>query len=185
MIRALINRFFLGGRNLLERAGVGFLTGSYPRYLSIAVINDCNYRCPYCFGYFPIEGDDPRAGAKKKYVTASIDLKVFKKLIDALVSFGRPIKVLFNYGGSIMLGEPFLHPEFLQMCKYVKKVKFGFSVLTNGSLMSEKSARELIDLGVENVCISLNASSPRVYREITGASSDVCERIHGIVRGIS
>jgi len=182
VIGTVMGRFKRVCRGFLDRMGKNFWLTAYPHFLSIAVIDDCNYRCQYCFGSF---FSKEHCGRKEKSLSNLIGLNVFKALIDDLAGFGKPIKIYFNYGGSIMWGEPFLHPDIMAMLAYVRAKGFSFSVLTNGSLIHPKMAEKIIDLGVENICVSLNAANPKTYSEVTQSPPEffpkACDAVASLV----
>jgi len=144
-----------------------------PSYVSIAVTNQCNYHCPYCFSYLPYQmSGENKEQERIKYSNAFVSMEIFQKLICDLWELNPKAVIFFNYSGNIMIGEPFLHPDLIKMCAYAQSKGFDFSVLSNGSLVSAEQAKALIDLKVRNVCISLNASSPQVHAKITQASPE-------------
>lgn len=67
------------------------------------------------------------------------------------------------------LGEPLLHPNFLEfvdICKS-KEAHVGFS--TNGVLLNEKMARELVDLNVDEITFSIDGIG-EMYEKIRKGS---------------
>ncbi|MGD9160001.1 MAG: geopeptide radical SAM maturase [Desulfobacteraceae bacterium] len=115
----------------------------------IVVMNlDCNFACKYCF-----EGD------------LKGDLYMSGKTADSLISFikekltpdKKTLKIAF-YGG-----EPLLS---LDMIKYISRdiklfteargASFRFSLVTNGALLKRKTVKELTELGLSGVKITLD-----------------------------
>jgi len=84
----------------------------------------------------------------------------FKRVLD---QFDSVIKV--NLSG---LGENFLHSDFFKMIHYVKTVKkipFVWNS-TNGQIMDEYMAKELINSGLDWLLISVDSPIARTYEEI-------------------
>ena len=82
-----------------------------PYIINVDPSDRCNFRCKFC----------PTAdlGLMKKtpgrnYGNMSFDL--FKKIVDDICGFGKPVKVLRLYKD----GEPLLNPHFVDMIHYAK-----------------------------------------------------------------
>lgn len=99
-----------------------------PRTVSIAITNTCNLSCDYCH----IEKGS--SFLEKEFV---FDLS---KKFDELGAFDLAI------GG----GEPFLHPDLPEICKYIQyNTDLGLSITTNGTLLTRQKLSEIKD------CVSL------------------------------
>jgi len=79
-------------------------------------------------------------------------------------------KVIFMTNG---LGEPLLYPNLVKLIKRVKDISYGikFSFTTNAITLSEKVAKDLIELKVDEMTISLNAGSRDEYKTLMGADA--------------
>jgi len=93
--------------------------------------NLCNLRCKHCYN----------ASGKQKAdeLTLEESIKVADKLKEAWVT-------AVNFGG----GECALRPDFIELCKYLKKIGIGISYTTNGTTYNviEKHLNLFHDIGV-------------------------------------
>jgi radical SAM protein with 4Fe4S-binding SPASM domain len=62
-------------------------------------------------------------------------------------------------------GEPTLYKRLIDLIKEGKKYDLSIKMNTNGSLINEKFAEELIQAGLDKVCISLYSHDPQVHNE--------------------
>ncbi len=116
--------------------------------LDIIVGMDCNFACPYCY----------EEGVKAKEAMSSttiVALLTFAK--KQLQDSTETIHATF-YGG-----EPLLYPSHikeiatgLQQLATETGVEFGFTLITNGSLLRPALVQELIPLGLEAAKVTLD-----------------------------
>lgn len=110
------------------------------KYLYIEITNRCNLRCEMCFKQYweDKEGD--------------LDYNLFLKILDDAKEF--PELEMIYFGG---IGEPTVHPRFMDMVKEVKKRGYALGMSTNGFLLTDKRIKELVELGTDLIYISLDA----------------------------
>src|SRR6266849_9019631 len=113
----------------------------FPPFLYLSIINSCNLRCQSCW----VDVEAPRE---------LIDLEAMNRLITDAKRHGN------SYFG-ILGGEPFLHPQLMEI--FEAHPDCYFQVFTNGQLITDQVAGQLRRVG--NV-------SPLVSVEGTGAVSD-------------
>lgn len=124
----------------------------------------CNFQCVFC-----PTGD--RALIKKiNRRSGLMDMGLYKKVIDDLCEFERPVKVLRLYKD----GEPLLNPAFAAMVRYAKKSGCALQVdtTTNGSLLNPERNLELIEAGLDRLHISVNGLSEGAYKKVTNYKID-------------
>jgi MoaA/NifB/PqqE/SkfB family radical SAM enzyme len=97
----------------------------FPPFLYISVINSCNLRCQGCW----VKVDGPR-----NYIDAG---KMDKIIGDA--------KKQGNAFFGLLGGEPFMHPELLEIVR--RHPDCYFQIFTNGQLITDKIADEMRRLG--------------------------------------
>lgn len=98
---------------------VGNYNMFFPRYLQIELTKRCNLYCPHCYK----SANDNDA--------ADIDVLELKKIID-FIGENRVEKVGFTGG------EPLLHPQFIDIVKYIQKITHAdIELNTNGLLVGE------------------------------------------------
>jgi len=85
-------------------------------------------------------------------------LDEFKRLMDEVgPTLGR--LDLFNYG------DPFVHPETLDMIEYVKRFypHVYLYISTNGLLLDEHKNRRLIEAGLDEITFSIDGPNQQIY----------------------
>src|SRR5436190_3476154 len=108
----------------------------FPPFLYISIINSCNLRCQGCW----VKVDGPRH---------MIDAATMRRVIGDAKRRGN------SYFG-ILGGEPFMHPELLQILG--EHPDCYFQIFTNGQLITPAVARELRRLGNATPLISIEGS---------------------------
>jgi MoaA/NifB/PqqE/SkfB family radical SAM enzyme len=146
-------------------AGALGLTGGRspwgPLRAQIGVSDPCNHRCVFCWDHAPdgresAETVDRFAGAQPGVMS----LQQFKEIVDDLYVLGtRRIDLVGR-------GEPLTNRHVLDMIRYAKVHDMQLLMVTNGSRLSERVARGLVEAGVDHVNISLNAGAPETYPHI-------------------
>tara|TARA_Y100001934_G_scaffold282254_1_gene395106 strand:+ start:3211 stop:4392 length:1182 start_codon:yes stop_codon:yes gene_type:complete len=129
--------FGVKGTLSVERFKRRLKRGDYfPPFLYISIINSCNLRCQGC--WVDVEAD-----------RSTIDLKAMNRLIDDAKAHG-------NSFFGILGGEPFMHPELLDILE--AHPDCYFQVFTNGQFITEKTATRLRRLGNVTPLISIEGS---------------------------
>ena len=125
----------------------------FPAHLFLEVTNACNLNCQMC------------ARNTIKRETGYMDFGLFKKIIDQSALFGPRSFCLHIFG------EPLLAPRITEMIKYLKDKNKKNTILltTNGVLLNEDLAGEIIDLGVDRLVVSIIAAKPETYTGLTQA----------------
>ena len=119
----------------------------------------CNFHCKFC----PTGERRPAETGRKPRL---MDFALYRKIIDDLVEFERPLKVLRLYKD----GEPLLNPRFADMVRYAKERGCALQIdtTTNGSLLNPEKNLELIAAGLDRINISVNGVSRETYERFTG-----------------
>ena len=144
-------------------------TGPYTARISLC--DRCKYKCIMCPSHSPLLADiQPKresnnyfekfGQSREREKRAMLDIKLVKDIIDDLSEMDV---------GSIVFtafGEPFLHPKILEAIEYVKYKNMHCSVTSNGALITEDMALKLVELGLDNLNISINSASPETYVQI-------------------
>jgi radical SAM protein with 4Fe4S-binding SPASM domain len=107
-----------------------------------------------------------------------MDYELFKKIIDQIAEFPNKLKKLALY----MRGEPLLHKKLPDMISYAKKKNVSelIQVTTNGYLLSPEMNLKLIESGLDELVVSIEALSPEKYEEITRVYIDYDKFIDNI-----
>lgn len=67
------------------------------------------------------------------------------------------------FGG---IGEPLFHPRTVEWVRRVKELGVKVELITNGTILTEKIARQLIDAGLDILWISLDGATPEHYEDV-------------------
>lgn len=134
-------------RGMLERAN-----GRSRNFKTVVVLNlDCNLDCGYCYeAQF-------RGG---HYMSASTADLLVQTLSRERICQGWDLTLSF-YGGEPLLSLDLIEriSEPLQRLAREKGVKFGFSLVTNGTLLTREVAEKLVPLGLAGAKFTLDGPS--------------------------
>jgi radical SAM protein with 4Fe4S-binding SPASM domain len=132
----------------------------------------CNFLCPFCpTGHRDMIDQTGRFQGVMK-------LPVFKKAIDDLAEFEKPIKVLRMYKD----GEPFLNKNLAEMISYAKAsghVEY-IDTTTNGSLMTPERLGPILEAGLDKINISVDGMNNEQYKKFTGFDFNFEEFVENI-----
>ncbi len=133
---------------------------SVPYIISIDPSDKCNFQCLFCpSGDRALMKDTPGRNH------GLMDFELYKKIIDDISEFDRPIKVLRLYKD----GEPLMHPRFADMVRYAKDKQCAerIDTTTNASLLSPKRNIEIISAGLDRINISIYGVRRSQYEDFS------------------
>jgi MoaA/NifB/PqqE/SkfB family radical SAM enzyme len=137
VIRKFVYNFGIKGIRSVERHKRRLRRGEvFPPFLFISVISGCQLRCQGCW----VDVDAP---------SKRLSLADLNRIVDDAKKHGN------SYFG-ILGGEPFLHPELLDL--FAGHGDCYFQVFTNGQLITSQLAAELRRLGNVTPLISLEGT---------------------------
>jgi radical SAM protein with 4Fe4S-binding SPASM domain len=129
-----------------------------PLALYVEPTNVCNFRCVLCPESFPDYQE--QAGYYGR-----MPLELFQKVVRDLQELGgvRSLKLYFE-------GEPLLNPDLHLMIKMAKDggAADRVEVTSNGSMLTERRAIELIEAGLDYLQVSIYSVDETAHAEITG-----------------
>src|SRR6478609_8772496 len=126
--------FGVKGMLSVERFKRRLRDGEYfPPFLYISIINSCNLRCQGC--WVDVEAE-----------RSTIDLEAIGRLITDAKAHG-------NRFFGLLGGEPFMHPELLDILEAHSDCYF--QIFTNGQFITEKIAERLRRIGNATPLISI------------------------------
>ncbi len=131
-----------------------------PVCLYLETTNRCNLLCTTCPRTFE-ELEPP----------SDMSWDLFTSIVDQFPNIERVVL----HG----VGEPMMVAELPVMVKYLKDRGVYVLFNTNGTLMREKKSRELIDAGLDEMRISLDAAEPKAFEAVRGR-----DLFHRILRNI-
>lgn len=124
-----------------------------PLEASIDITNRCGVGCITCWFYSPLRVEK----VDSQWARQQMDFDLFKRIIDELSAVGvRRVMV----GGS---GEPFYHSHIIEMITYAKRAGMSVNSATAGIYFNEKNLRQLYDVGLDNLNISILAGTSETY----------------------
>ena len=137
---------------------------SVPFIINVDPADSCNFKCKFC----PSGNRALMKNVGRPFKT--MDFELYKKIIDDICEFEKPIKVLRLYKD----GEPLLNPRFAEMVKYAKEKKCSerIDTTTNASLLNPKRNLEIIEAGLTRINISIEGVNEKQYLEFSNYKID-------------
>lgn len=182
-----MNRNITDGLNLFTKLSPirvwngGQLIGSYltsritgkpqhvgmPMSISIEPTTSCNLRCPEC----------PSGLRSFTRPTGMLKPELFQSTIDQLAS-------RLSYLTFYFQGEPYLHPQFLDLVSYASRKRIYTATSTNAHYLNDKNAEATVKSGLDRLIISIDGTTQETYESyrIGGSLEKVIEGTKNIVR---
>ena len=124
-----------------------------PFSLSIEPTTACNLGCPEC----------PSGLKQFTRPTGKLDLQLHRRMLSQ-------VKNSVFYINYYFQGEPFLHPQFLELIKDAKKEGIYTATSTNGHFIDATKAGEIVQSGLDRLIISIDGLTQETYENY---------RVHG------
>lgn len=118
-----------------------------PISISFEPTTSCNLRCPEC----------PSGLRSFTRPTGMLPADLFKKTIDELE---KSLLYLIFY----FQGEPFLHPQFLDLVKYASQKGIYTATSTNAHFLKDEIARKTVMSGLDRLIISIDGTTQETYQ---------------------
>jgi len=125
-----------------------------PFHVQIDLTNNCNNQCIACWCNSPLLKEKRLSGTEKE---RHLPLGLAKELIDDISRMGA---TEVYYSGS---GEPFMHPQIMEILEYSKKKNLTCHVNTNFTLLTKEKLDRIMDIGVDFLTVSIWAAAPPTY----------------------
>ncbi len=161
-------------RDLIKRESLAdTLPLATPYTIYIDPSSACNFKCNFCC-HSMTPDHFKRSGFKPQIM----DFNLFCKAIDQMRGFPDKIKMLSLF----LVGEPLLNKRLPDMIAYAKESMIADRIFltTNGSLLTEQVSRTLVDSGLDEILISIEALDTEKYREIASVNIDYESFINNI-----
>ncbi len=138
-------------RRYFERIGDerGAIATDDPVCLYLETTNRCNLLCTTC----------PRTYEELE-PPSDMSWELFTSIVD---QFPKVQRVVLHG-----VGEPMMVAELPKMVRYLKERGVYVLFNTNGTLVREKKSRELIEAGLDEMRISLDAAEPKAFEAVRG-----------------
>ena len=124
-----------------------------PYLVALNLTKRCNLKCAHCY----LDATTKAAGGDDELTTDECF-----RLIDQIAEVNRGCLLV------ITGGEPLVRPDILDIARYA--VKLGFMVVfgTNGMLIDDRMAKQLVEIGVMGVGISIDSLDPQKHNPFHG-----------------
>lgn len=138
-----------------------------PMSISIEPTTSCNLRCPEC----------PSGLRSFTRPTGMLKQELFEKVIDEL---SPTLSYLIFY----FQGEPYLHPQLLDMVKYAADKKIYTATSTNAHFLDDEAAKKTVESGLDRMIISIDGTDQETYAayRVGGKLSKVIEGTQNIIK---
>ena len=148
----------LGGFWERNRYLMGIMDGKRvyqgPFLVQLDVTNRCNNDCIACWCRSPLLAEKVMDTETQKQ-TLPFDL--IQRVLEELYEMGT--REIYLAGG----GEPFMHPQFMDILEAIKKHQMTVHINTNFTLLDKQKAEKIVTLGVDHLTVSLWAGTPQTY----------------------
>jgi len=116
----------------------------FPYIVDVELTNHCNLNCHFC-------GQQIMTRPK-----GFMSDRIFKKIVNECSRHKTPIRL-------IRWGEPFLHPQIIDFCRYAKSKGILLHITTNGLLITEQQMKDLIEMGLDSIIFSFQGATKEGY----------------------
>lgn len=136
----------------------------HPKTMEVEVTTRCHLKCRICEHTY------------WKEPSRDMSFEEFKKIVDQFPGL--------KWIGLTGIGSSFLNKDFLKILAYLKSRKVFIEFFDTFTVLDEKTAEEIVRIGVDKVWVSMDAATKETYEKIrVGASYDkVVENIKGLFR---
>ncbi|GAJ12563.1 unnamed protein product, partial [marine sediment metagenome] len=138
-------RRFYHRRILKERA-----VPDFPEVIQIQTVTGCNARCRFC----------PNGKTSSELSQGKMEWDLFTTIIDEVVNY-TPHRI-----SPYLMNEPLLDKDLPGKIRYIadrKKPGTKICVNTNGSLLDEQLAEQILDSGLDRLVFSVHGITPETY----------------------
>jgi MoaA/NifB/PqqE/SkfB family radical SAM enzyme len=135
-----------------------------PYYASINVTYRCNLKCVHCSLWDHPKGEEEMSLDELKEVVLKLKHWLNLPAID------------------ILGGEPFLRPEIIKLIRFATEHGMFIHIVTNGTMLTDKRARELIELDVHKIAVSLDGFHSETHDRTRGVEGAFHKTIRGVER---
>ena len=148
--------------NKIDRISNNKVLKSFPCAASLNTTNTCNLRCQFCEIHYLYKKAKDLSG------------RVFPNhlSVDVLKNHNEWLKHIIVLELSGAAGEPFANPNIAEVISYLKGLGIRLSATTNGLLIDEKMAEQLIKNRFDSLLFSIHAGDSKTYADLQGGDFD-------------
>lgn len=146
--------------------GINLHAGN-PMKIGFEPTTSCNLRCPEC----------PSGLRSFTRPTGMSDIELFQSVMDQLYKDLIYLLIYFQ-------GEPYLHPQFLEMVSYARERGIYTATSTNGHYLTEARAKQTIESGLSELIVSIDGTTQEIYQayRVGGKLEKVKEGVKRLVK---
>lgn len=140
--------------------------GSVPYTIELLLSSRCNMKCVMC-NVWKLGITNPNIQEKE------LSIPELNNLIDELSRLGT--KVIYLSGG-----EPLLKKEIFSIIRIAKAKKIKVGMITNGTLITERVAKELLESGLDHIIFSIDSPEVDLHEQIRGVKGSWKKATNGL-----
>ena len=166
-MKRLINMFKVLSSYYYSRYTKNATQWGMPFTISIEPTTNCNLGCPECPSGLKVFSRN----------TGNIEMDTYTKMMEQV---HHNLLYLYFY----FQGEPYMHPQFLELVRIAKEKKIYTVTSTNAHFLTERKAKETIESGLDRIIISIDGTTQEVYENYRkgGTLTKVIEGAKNLVR---
>ena len=125
-----------------------------PNHIYVEPTNKCFLKCAMC--------TEKALRGEEGYMSFAL----WTRILDSLAQYGvsSPINLIGR-------GEPLVNRELPRFVEYATSKGMSCAIISNGVLLNEKYARDLLQAGIRKIQFSLHAHSRETYMQVTGVDA--------------
>lgn len=166
-MKRLINMFKVLSSYYYSRYTKNATQWGMPFTISIEPTTNCNLGCPECPSGLKVFSRN----------TGNIEMDTYTKMMEQV---HHNLLYLYFY----FQGEPYMHPQFLELVRIAKEKKIYTVTSTNAHFLTERKAKETIESGLDRIIISIDGTTQEVYENYRrgGTLTKVIDGAKNLVR---
>ena len=133
-----------------------YLIPKFPDSIQLEITTKCNLSCSIC----------PRHTFENFNPNGVMPMATYNKILKDAKSY---LKSVYLWG----VGEPLMHPDFFEMVSTAKAMGLKVIFTTNAILLTKEVSEKIVELGVDEVIVSLDGASLETVERIRGCNLDV------------
>jgi AdoMet-dependent heme synthase len=145
--------------SLIQEMSQRALDLGVPMSVHFDITYRCNERCVHCY----LDHDD-----RGEMTTSEI-----KRVLDELAGAGT---FFLTFSG----GEVLMRRDFFELLEYARNLMFAVRIKTNAVMIGESEARRMLELGVDQIQVSIYSHRPEVHDAITKLPGSLRRSIEAI-----
>ncbi len=138
--------FWVWIRQYPRLIGMLNLLAPFPSFIEVEVTTRCNLKCIICERTYWDESN------------RDMSFEEFKSIIEQFPNL--------KWIGLTGIGESFVNKDFMKMLRYIKSKQILIELYDTFYFIDDGKANEIIDMGIDQMIISLDAATKETYEKI-------------------